>query len=105
MAKKGKVPFYQQVTIILLFSLGMGLVVNRIRLTLLPLVPELGSIPKGLGYRDVKVLINGWTDWIMGRRPRGKGCPELSPNTNLPQRPPARNVLTRANLWLQGLAY
>jgi len=27
--------------------------------------PELASILRGLGYRDVKVLINGWTQWMM----------------------------------------
>ncbi len=30
---------------------------------------ELASILKGLGYRDVKVLINGWTQWMMAGMP------------------------------------
>ncbi len=31
--------------------------------------PELGSILKGLGYRNVKILVNGWTQWIMAGMP------------------------------------
>jgi rhodanese-related sulfurtransferase len=33
------------------------------------LSPELASILKGLGYRDVKILTNGWTEWIMAGMP------------------------------------
>jgi rhodanese-related sulfurtransferase len=157
---KGKVPIFYQVIIILLFSLGMGLMVNALRLTPLPLIgdwshgafsskpkrdiptipveeaavkflsrealfldarsradyklghikgalnlsvhnadfgkrlqefwlevdhdrelivycdgigctssPELASVLKGLGYRDVKILINGWTEWMMAGMP------------------------------------
>ena len=160
MGVKAKISFVQQVTIILLVSLGMALVANRLRLTPLPLVgnwshrvfssraegdiptvpledalvkclsgealfldarsradyqlghiwgalnlpvhegdfgrrlqkfsleverdkelivycdgtgctlsPELTSILKGLGYRDVKILLNGWTEWIVAGMP------------------------------------
>jgi rhodanese-related sulfurtransferase len=160
MAAQGKVPFPQQVIIILLLSLAMGLAINALRSAPLPLVgdwahgtspsrgedgiptvpledalakflteeavfldarsttdyqlghirgalnlpvhdgafgerlqkfslqvdleveliiycdgigctlsPELASILKGLGYRDVKILINGWTEWIMAGMP------------------------------------
>jgi len=31
--------------------------------------PELASILKGLGYRNVSVLINGWTEWMMEGMP------------------------------------
>ena len=31
--------------------------------------PELASILKGLGYRDVKILVNGWTQWITAGMP------------------------------------
>ncbi len=33
------------------------------------LSPELASILRGLGYRDVKILINGWTEWTMTGMP------------------------------------
>lgn len=33
------------------------------------LSPELASILRGLGYRDVKILINGWTEWMMAGMP------------------------------------
>ena len=160
MALKTKVPFFQQVFIILLFSLGMGLVVNMLRSTPLPLFedwshgslrsrgegdvptisledavvkflsgdtlfldarsradyqtghikgalnlpvhdadfgerlqafslkvnrqkelivycdgagcavsPKLASVLRGLGYRDVKILVNGWTEWTMAEMP------------------------------------
>ncbi len=160
MTVNAKVPFFQQVIIIILFSLGMGLIVNTLRLTPLPVVgdwshgaysskgerdiptvpledavvkflsgetlfldarsradyqlghikgalnlpvhegdfgerlqefslkvdhekelivycdgigcpssPELASVLKGLGYRDVKILINGWTEWMMTEMP------------------------------------
>lgn len=160
MTVNAKVPFFQQVIIIILFSLGMGLIVNTLRLTPLPVVgdwshgayaskgerdiptvsledavvkflssetlfldarsradyqlghikgalnlpvhkgdfgerlqefslkvdhkkelivycdgigcpssPELASVLKGLGYRDVKILINGWTEWMMAGMP------------------------------------
>jgi len=160
MAAKGKVSLFRQVISILLFSLGMGLLTNTLRLTPLPLVggwlhgpftpnvdrdiptvpledavvkflsdeavfldarsrtdyqlghiegalnlpvhdadfgerlhefslkaahekelivycdgtgcslsPELASVLKGLGYRDVKILINGWTEWTMAGMP------------------------------------
>jgi rhodanese-related sulfurtransferase len=160
MAIKAKAPFFQQIIIILLFSLGMGLAVNTLRLNPLPLVgdwsygalsskgerdiptisledatvkflsgeplfldarssadyqsghikgavnlpvhdadfgerlqafslkanhgkelivycdgigcslsPELASVLKGLGYGDVKILINGWTEWMMAGMP------------------------------------
>lgn len=160
MAAQGKVPFSQQIIIILLLSLGMGLASNALRSAPLPLVgdwahgtfpskgegdipavpledavakflteealfldarsaadyqlghirgawnlpvhggdfgerlqkfslevdheveliiycdgigctlsPELASILRGLGYRDVKILINGWTAWIMAGMP------------------------------------
>ena len=160
MAVKAKVPFFQQVIIILLLSLGTGLAVNTLRLNPLPLVgdwsygslsskgerdiptisledatvqflsgetlfldarsrvdyqsghikgawnlpvhdadfgerlqmfslkvdhgreliiycdgigcslsPELASVLKGLGYGNVKILINGWTEWMMAGMP------------------------------------
>lgn len=160
MAAKARISIFQQVIIILLFSLGMGLVVNMFRLTPLPLIgdwshgslrlrgetdipiisladatvkflsgetlfldarsradyqsghikgalhlpvhegrfgemlqrfslkvdrgrelivycdgvdcslsPELASVLRGLGYRDVKILINGWTEWMMAGMP------------------------------------
>jgi rhodanese-related sulfurtransferase len=31
--------------------------------------PELASILKGMGYREVKILANGWTEWIMAEMP------------------------------------
>ena len=31
--------------------------------------PELASILRGLGYRSVSVLINGWTEWMMEGMP------------------------------------
>jgi rhodanese-related sulfurtransferase len=31
--------------------------------------PELASILKGLGYRNVSVFINGWTEWMMAGMP------------------------------------
>ncbi len=30
---------------------------------------ELVSILKGMGYREVKILANGWTEWIMAEMP------------------------------------
>ena len=33
------------------------------------LSPKLASVLKGLGYRDVKILINGWTEWTMAGMP------------------------------------
>lgn len=33
------------------------------------LSPELASILKSMGYRDIKILINGWTEWIMAGMP------------------------------------
>jgi rhodanese-related sulfurtransferase len=33
------------------------------------LSPELASVLRGLGYRDVKILINGWTEWMMAGMP------------------------------------
>jgi len=30
---------------------------------------ELASILKGLGYRDVKILANGWTQWMIAGMP------------------------------------
>lgn len=30
---------------------------------------ELASILKGLGYRDVKILVNGWTQWMIAGMP------------------------------------
>jgi len=160
MAAKGKIPIFYRVILILLFSLGMGLMTNALRSTPLPLMgdwshgfffakaeraiptvpieeaivkflsheaffldarsstdyqlghiegalnlpvhdgdfgerlkefslkvgydeelivycdgiscnssPELASILKGMGYRDVKILANGWTEWIMAEMP------------------------------------
>ncbi|MCK5552759.1 MAG: rhodanese-like domain-containing protein [Deltaproteobacteria bacterium] len=160
MAVKARISIFQQVIIILLFSLGMGLVVNTLRLNPLPLIgdwshgslrlrgetdipiisledatvkflsgealfldarsradyqsghikgalnlpvhkggfgemlqafslkinrgrelivycdgigcslsPELASVLEGLGYRDLKILINGWTEWTMAGMP------------------------------------
>ena len=160
MATKGKIPIFWQVILILLLSLGMGLMTNTLRSTPLPLIgdwshrafpskgeaeippvpmeeavvkffsgealfldarssadyqlghiegalnlpvhdgdfgerlqefslevnhdgelivycdgidcassPELASILKSLGYRNVKILINGWTEWTMAGMP------------------------------------
>jgi len=160
MAAKGKISIFCQVIIILLFSLGMGLMTNALRSTPLPLIggwshgafsskgerdistvpledavakflydealfldarsradyqlghikgawnlpvheggfgkrlqefslvvdhdkqlivycdgvdctlsPELASILKGLGYRNVKILLHGWTEWILAGMP------------------------------------
>ena len=33
------------------------------------LSPELASILKSMGYRDIKILINGWTEWVMAGMP------------------------------------
>ena len=33
------------------------------------LSPELASILKSMGYRDIKILINGWNEWIMRECP------------------------------------